>query len=82
MPAESNGKRKSAITWWVSSHRRDYRVLATFFNFEISGLADRFLMEIAVFVKEKSRNGNVYVRDFLFRLKFNQLFARQDRAQG
>jgi hypothetical protein len=32
--------------WWVTSVRRDYRLLATFFNFEISGLADEFLMEI------------------------------------
>jgi hypothetical protein len=30
----------------VSSVRRHHRLLATFFNFEINRLADRFLMEI------------------------------------
>jgi hypothetical protein len=30
----------------VSSERQDYRLLAMFFNTEISGLAARFLMEI------------------------------------
>jgi len=32
--------------WGVSSDRQDYRFLARFFNFEISRLADSFLMEI------------------------------------
>jgi hypothetical protein len=33
--------------WGASSVRRDHRLLATFFNIQISGLADRFVMEIA-----------------------------------
>ena len=39
--------------WGFSSVRRGYRLLATFFNIQISRLADRFLMEI-----EENVNGS------------------------
>ena len=43
----------------ASSVRRDYSFLATFFNFEISGLADTFLMEI-----EENVNPGIEKRQF------------------
>jgi len=49
----------------------DCRFLTTFFNFEISGLADRFLMEIVTNVKRtyESERGNRNVRaDIAWRL--------------
>jgi hypothetical protein len=41
--------------WGAISIRQDYNFLATFFNFEINWLADRFLMKMVTNVKEGTR---------------------------
>jgi hypothetical protein len=58
-PTQGRGRHKM---WGVSSVRRDYNFLATFFNLQISGLADRFLMEI----EENVNLGTEGVRRFVF----------------
>jgi hypothetical protein len=44
--------------WGASSVRRDHRLLATLFNIQIGGLADRFLTEIGTRVKCRWGNGS------------------------
>jgi hypothetical protein len=44
--------------WCASSVRRDYNFLAKFFNFEINGLADRFIMEIGTNVNCRWKNSS------------------------
>jgi hypothetical protein len=43
--------------WGASSVRQDHRLLATFFNFKIDGLADRFLMKIEENVNPGAEKG-------------------------
>ena len=43
--------------WWVHSDKLDYSFLATLFNIQIKGLADRFVTEIKENVNPGTQKG-------------------------
>jgi hypothetical protein len=60
MAAEQYSKAKDNTEYrYTKSQSPAYSFLATFFNFEITGLADRFLMEIVGNVNKGRKNGGV-----------------------
>ena len=74
-----SGREDRANIWWVSSARPTNRFLATLFNIQINGLADRFLMEIEENVNPGTEKGS-FQRHLLRTDKNMQFVQRRSNA--